>query len=147
VLNIKLVEQLREEESGVYGVGARFSYTKYPENRYTCSISFGCAPENVEKLTNSAFNEIKKLCETGPTQLDVDKVKAEDLRSIEVQLKENGFWLQYLVGQYMNNEKLEQILSLQEDLKKITPETLKIAANKYLSGENTIRLVLNPDKK
>jgi len=32
-------------------------------------------------------------------------------------------------------------------LKKLTPEALKVAANKYLSGDNFVRLVLYPEKK
>jgi len=146
VLNIKLIERLREEESGVYGVGSRASYTKYPQNRYTFSVSFGCAPENVEKLINSVLDEIKKIRDNGATQTDVEKVVAEDRRATEVQMKENGFWLSYLTSQFQNDESPEQILSYQESLKKITPEALKVAANKYLNGDNFVRLVLHPGK-
>jgi zinc protease len=146
VLNIKLIERLRENESGVYGVRSRASYNKYPQDRYSLSISFGCGPENVEKLINSTLDEIKKIRENGPLQVDVDKVLAEERRSTEVQLKENSFWLNYLTGQFQNNENPEQILSYQEALRKITPEALKAAANKYLSGDNFIRLVLYPEK-
>lgn len=147
VLNIKLIERLREDESGVYGVGSRASYSKYPENRYSFSIAFGCSPDNVEKLINSALDEVKKIRDNGPLQVDVEKVQAEERRVTEVQLKENGFWLGYLNGQFLNDENPEQILTYQEDLKKITPEALKVAANKYLSGDNFVRLVLYPDKK
>lgn len=146
VLNIKLIERLREDESGVYGVGSRVSYSKYPENRYSFSISFGCAPDNVEKLIGSVLDEIKKIRDNGATQVDVDKVVSEDRRVTEVQLKENGFWLSYLTNQFQNDENPEQILAYQEALKKITPEALKVAANKYLSGDNFVRMVLYPGK-
>ncbi len=147
ILDIKLIERLREDESGVYGVGTRASYSKYPENRYSFSIAFGCSPDNVEKLISSALDEVKKIRDNGPLQVDVEKVQAEERRVTEVQLKENGFWLGYLNGQFQNDENPEQILKYQEDLKKITPEALKVAANKYLSGDNYVRLVLYPDKK
>ncbi len=146
VLNIKLIERLREDESGVYGVGSRASYTKYPQNRYTFTVSFGCAPENVDKLINSVLDEIKKIKDNGATQTDVEKVVAEDRRVTEVQLKENGFWLNYLASQFQNDESPEQILSYEESLKKITPGALKVAANKYLTGTNLVRLVLYPGK-
>ena len=42
VLNIKLIERLREDEGGVYGVGAGASYSKYPRGRYSFNVSFGC---------------------------------------------------------------------------------------------------------
>ena len=147
VLNIKLIERLREDESGVYGVGSRASYSKYPQNRYSFTIAFGCSPDNVEKLIGSVLDEIKKIRDNGATQIDVEKMQAEERRVTEVQLKENGFWLGYLTGQFQNEENPEQILSYEEALKKITPEALKVAANKYLNGDNYVRLVLYPDKK
>jgi zinc protease len=146
VLNIKLIERLREEESGVYGVGARVGYNKFPQNRYSLTISFGCAPENVEKLIASALAVIDKVRQEGSAQLDVDKVLAEERRTTEVQLKENGFWLNYLVGQYLNEEDPDQVLSYMESLKKITIGSIKKAANTYLTGENFARLVLYPEK-
>ena len=64
-----------------------------------------------------------------------------------MQLKENSFWLSYLVNQYQNNEDPKLILNHLTALKAISPEVLKAAANKYLSGTNVIQLVLQPDKK
>jgi zinc protease len=55
--------------------------------------------------------------------------------------------LSYLVNQYQNNEDPKLILNHLTALKAISPEVLKAAANKYLSGTNVIQLVLQPDKK
>src|SRR5690606_2524328 len=41
VLSIKLLERLREDESGVYGTGASASYSKFPTGRYSFNIGFG----------------------------------------------------------------------------------------------------------
>lgn len=147
VLTIKLIERLREDEGGVYGAGAGASYSKYPQGRYTLNISFGCGPENVEKLIASTLDEINKVKKNGADAVDIQKFVAEERRSTETQLKDNGFWLGYLTGQVQNNEDPKQILSYLESLKKITPVSLKAAANKYLSGDNYIRLVLLPENK
>ncbi|NEU08845.1 insulinase family protein [Flavihumibacter sp. R14] len=147
VLTIKLIERLREDEGGVYGAGARSSYSKYPSGRYALNVSFGCGPENVEKLIASTLDEINKIKQNGAQSVDIEKFIAEERRSTETQLKDNGFWLGYLTGQIQNEEDPKQILSYLDSLKKITPETLKTAANKYLSGNNYIRLVLLPESK
>ena len=147
VLTIKLIERLREDEGGVYGVGARANYSKYPNGFYTINISFGCGPENVNKLIASTLDEINKIKQNGAQSVDIEKFVAEERRSTEIQLKDNGFWLGYLTGQVQNEEDPKQILGYMESLKKITPETLKAAANKYLSGNNYIRLVLLPENK
>lgn len=145
VLNIKLIERLREDEGGVYGVGARASYSKYPSGRYSMNIGFGCGPENVEKLIASVMDEIGKVKKDGAQAVDIQKFIAEERRTTETQLKDNGFWLGYLIGQYQNNEDPKDVLTYMDSLKKVTPQALKTAANKYLAGNNYIRLVLLPE--
>lgn len=147
VLSIKLIERLREDEGGVYGVGARASYTKHPQGRYSMTITFGSAPENVEKLINSTLDEINKIKQNGAQAIDLEKFIAEETRTTETQLKENGFWLNYINNQLQNEEDPKQVLTYLSSLKELTPAALKEAANKYLSGNNLIRLVLLPETK
>lgn len=147
VLQIKLIERLREEESGVYSPGARMSYSKYPRNRYSFTVAFGCAPENIDKLVAATLDEINKVKRNGAQAGDIEKFIAEERRSTETQLKQNGFWLGYLTGQYQNNESPVQVLTYLDSIKKISPDDLKDAASKYLSGSNLIKFVLLPEKK
>ena len=60
ILSIKLIEKLREEEAGVYGVGARGGLNKIPYGSYGFTISFPCGPENVTKLKDAALAEVQK---------------------------------------------------------------------------------------
>ena len=147
VLNIKLIERLREDEGGVYGVNAGASYSKFPVNRYSFSISFGCAPENVDKLIASTLDEINKIKTNGAVAIDIQKFVAEETRTTETQLKTNSFWLSNIVGSYQNGEDPKEVLTYVDSLKLITPESLKAASNTYLSGKNLIKFVLLPEKK
>ena len=147
VLTIKLIERLREDEGGVYGVGARASYTKFPKGRYTFNISFGCAPENVEKLISSTLDEINKIRVNGALASDIEKFIAEETRSTETQLKDNGFWLGYLTNQLQNEDEPKQVLTYLESLKELNPESLKATAQYRMSPDNFIRMVLLPEKK
>src|SRR5690606_22154073 len=61
VLSFKLLERLREEESGVYGTRARASTSKSPKGRYSFSVSFGTAVEKYESLIASALDEMNKV--------------------------------------------------------------------------------------
>lgn len=146
VLEIKLLEKLREEESGVYGVGASAAYAKYPVPRYTFRINFGCAPENVEKLIAKTQELISELKQKGALPADIAKFKAETRRETEVQLKDNQFWIGYLQNQYYNGDSPDEVLHENEQLNKVTVESTKAAANQYF-GSNYIRLVLMPEKK
>ena len=147
VLEIKLTEKLREEEGGVYTPGASGSYSKLPAQRYTFRISFGCAPENVDKLVGKTLDIVNEIRQKGADQKDIDKFKAESRRETELQLKDNNFWLGYLTNQYFNQDDPTEVLGEAEQLNKVTVESTKAAANKYLSGQNLIRFVLMPERK
>jgi zinc protease len=144
-LQIRLMERLREDESGVYTPSARINATKYPQGRFSLNISFGCAPQNADKLIASALDEVNKIKTSGPLQVNIDKFKAENQRTIETALKTNGFWLSYLSGQIQNHEKLDQVDSYSATLNQITVADVKEVANKYLSDKNFIKLVLLPE--
>ena len=144
-LEIRLLERLREEEGGVYTPSAQASSAKFPEARYTFGISFGCSPQNVEKLIASSLDEINKLKTVGPPQVNIDKLVAEDRRQRETSMKTNGYWLNYLNGRLQNGEDFKLMNSYDGILNKVSPATLKAAAQKYLSGKNYVRLVLMPE--
>jgi zinc protease len=144
-LEIRLLQRLREDESGVYSPGVQVNTTKLPQQRYSFLVHFGCAPQNVEKLIASTLDEIGKLKTDGPLQENVDKWRAEDRTSFEPQLKTNGFWLNYLAGQLQNSQPIEQISGYNALIDQVNPEGLKEMAQKYLNGDNYIRLVLMPE--
>jgi len=145
VLEIRLLQRLREDESGVYSPGVQENTTKLPQQRYSFLVHFGCAPQNVEKLIASTLDEINKLKTDGPLQENIDKWRAEDKTSFEPQLKTNDFWLGYLNGQLQNDLDLDQVNRYNNLLDAVKPGDVKTVAGKYLSGDNYIRLVLMPE--
>ncbi|HEK20943.1 M16 family metallopeptidase [Mucilaginibacter sp.] len=147
VLNIKLIERLREQESGIYSPGIKINYNKNPEARYTATINFTCASANVDKLIAATLDEINKIKQSGAQQTDIDKFKAEEARSTQVQLKQNVAWLGILSSAAQNNEDPEQILSHVKDLDNVTIQSVKETANKYLNTANLAKVILMPEKK
>jgi len=144
VLQIRMIERLREDESGVYSPSVRVSTEKFPQGRYTLVVSFGCAPQNADKLVASALDEIAKVRKDGPLQANIDKWRAEAKAGHETAVKTNGFWLSYLSGQIEDKEDLHEVDGYLEELDRVTVGRLRDAARKYLSGGNYIRLELMP---
>lgn len=147
VLQIKLIEALREEESGVYGVRVSQDVDKFPSGHYSFSIGFGCAPENVEKLVARSVAEMKKIRENGADPKDIEKFVAETKRKTEVAVKTNNFWINYIDENTFLDDDLDEILKEDQLLKSITVASTKTAANKYFSDDNFIKVVLMPEKK
>ncbi|HEX8277294.1 MAG TPA: insulinase family protein [Segetibacter sp.] len=145
VLEIRLREVLREDQGGVYSVGVGANINREPVNSYSVTISFGCAPENVDKLTRLVMEEIKNIKANGGTQTNVAKVIAEDTRGIQTTVKENSYWLYNLQDKYYYNENPKILLQDADMVKKLTVARTKEMANNYFSTENMIKIVLMPD--
>jgi zinc protease len=147
ILQIKMDERLREKESEVYSPGVRAGYKKIPNGRYSFTIYFECAPANVDKLISATLEEIDKIKQNGALPADVQKFAAQEARSTQTQLKENVFWAGYLGAASQNDQNQDDILKHVSDLGNVTVQSTKDAANKYLSGNNLIKLILMPEKK
>jgi zinc protease len=147
ILEIKILERLREKESGVYSPRVNVSYDNEPKSQYSVSISFSCASANVDKLIAAAIDEVKELQKNGASADDIQKFKAEEMRQLELQLRENGFWLGYLQDAYTNNEDPKKVLTYTNTLSQVNNASTKTAANKYLNEDNFIKLILLPEKK
>jgi len=144
VATIKVIEKLREDESGIYGGGARGGMSKVPYGVYNFSISFPCGPENADKLTKSAIAELQKLIEKGPEQKDLDKYKEGEYNDDKTNMKDNMYWMNQLTqNQYDGSDKYE-ILNYQDKVKALTVKDLQDVAKKYLT-KNRIVATLMPE--
>ena len=144
VLTIKLIEKLREEEGGVYGVGASGSIRKTPYGWYNMTISFPCGPENVEKLKAAALAQVETLINDGPTSEDLAKVKENLLLDRKEDLKDNRFWLNLLKDADYENENAGRVLNYDVRVSELTQEDLKKVAQKYLT-KGHITAIHNPE--
>jgi zinc protease len=147
ILDIKITERLREKESGVYSPGVDVSYNDEPKGNYSMSIYFSCATANVDKLIAAAIDEVSKLQQNGATAEDIQKFKAEEKRQLELQVRENGFWLGYLQDAYTTGKNPADILTYEKTLDQVSVASTKATANQYLKSSDFIKLILLPEKK
>jgi zinc protease len=147
VLQIKLIESLREEESGVYGVGVSEKTDKIPSGHYRYVVQFGCGPENVDRLVKRTLEEIEKLKNNGAEAKDIEKFVAETRRKNEVDIKTNDFWRGYIDNGVFYGEDLNDVFEEDKRLNEVTIASTKTAAKKYFNPDNYIKVVLMPEKK
>ncbi|MCB0312359.1 MAG: insulinase family protein, partial [Calditrichaeota bacterium] len=136
VLRIKLRETLREDKGGTYGVSVGANPARDPHPEYEFSISFGCAPERVDELTQLVFQQIDSLKQAGIDPSYVQKVQETQRRKNETDLKRNGYWLNVLEFYDSHQESLLGILETDDYIDRLTPETIRQAAGRYLNLEN-----------
>jgi zinc protease len=146
VLNIKLIEKLREDLAGIYGGGMFGALNKYPYGHFSLGASLPCGPENVDKLIKATLEEIQKMKTDGPAVEDLNKVKETWRQQHEVNLKENNYWARQLLQSIELGIDLQNVLSYEKRIDQLTPLDVKEAANKYLDMKNYTQIVLNPEK-
>jgi zinc protease len=145
ILQFKVLERLRETEGEVYSPSVQTSYNKNPKQRYAVTVSFGCAPGNVDHLISAVSEEMKLLSEKEIGADDIEKFKAAYQKNVELALKDNGFWLNYISGQYENNENILEVLDMEKNLNEVTPVNLKKTSTIFLSQKNMISFILLPE--
>ena len=145
VATIKVIEKLREDESGIYGGGARGGMTKVPYGMYQFSLQFPCGPENVDKLTKSAIVELQKFIDKGPEQKDLDKFKEGELNDDRTQLKENSYWLSNLANYQLEGGDRYEILNYEAKVKALTVKDLQNVAKKFLAKDRIVATLMPED--
>jgi zinc protease len=146
VLNIKIIEKLREEMSGIYGGGMNGAIINRPYNHYVINVTFPCGPENVDKLTAALFDIIKNAKEKGVEQKDLDKVKETLKKQNEDQMKENDHWLDVLTKSWIERENPNWIYVYSKKVAALTVQDMQETAKKYFDMDNYIKAVLDPEK-
>jgi len=143
LLDIRYIEVLREEMSGIYGMSVNLNLVRIPYPHLETVIYIPCSPENADKLTATALAEIEKIRTEGVKDEDLMKVKEGQRRDLEKNQKENGFWISSLVQIYQlaDPEYVSRQAGLIESL---TSENLKTAAS-AVDTKKYVRVVLYPE--
>jgi len=147
VFQTRLREALREELGGTYSVGVSAGYERIPKSEFTVEIGFGSDPGRAEALAKRVFEEIATFKAQGPTEKQVNDVKAALNRDFETNVKQNAYVLSQLAFKYEVGDAPETLLEIPSYYAKITAAGLQAAAKKYLDTTNYVKVVLMPEKK
>ncbi|MCU0240626.1 MAG: insulinase family protein, partial [Pyrinomonadaceae bacterium] len=147
LLTIKLIEILREEKGGVYGVGASGRMSKLPYEQFSFNINFPCGAENTESLIKATLDEIKKIQNGQIDEKDIAKVKEARIVRTKEEYKQNNYWLGVIYGNLTTNNQILTFEETQERINSINKEDMQKVAQKYLKLDKKLQFILMPEKK
>ncbi len=145
ILNMRLLEVIRENLGGTYTISAYPSTTPIPVQQYMVNIIYGCSPLRVDELRAAVTAEIEKLKEDIPQEY-LDKYKAAQLTTYNKGRKENSWYLSQLTDCAYYGKRFKDDTSFPDRLEKLTVKTLKKKAAKYFDTQNTISVILYPEQ-
>jgi len=147
ILEIRLREILREELGSTYSVGVGYRYTP-PYRGYAATVvSFGSAPENVDRMVAVVFEQVAKFKEEGPTPEEVAKVQELERRSVETGLKQNGYWLGSFVSLRLLGWDADRVLHRLDRIDTLTPKNLQDDFRLYFPEDNHTTISLLPENE
>jgi len=144
VLNIEVIETLREKMGGIYGGGFSGGIARRPYVHYNIAATVPCGPENVDKLTDALLDIIKNA-KSGIDQKNLDKVKETWKKQYGVNIKNNAYWHNNLSSAWIEKNNPEDILSYETNVDLLTTEDLRKAAVKYFDMNNYVTMLLYPE--
>jgi zinc protease len=147
ILQRRLLETIREELSGTYGINATPSYQRNPNPEYAITISFGSAPDRTEALIKRVFEEIETFKTNGPTEQQLSDEKETLLREFETNSKQNSYLLSQLSVRYEQGDDPAGVWMVPDYYKKIDKAMIQEAAKTYLNTKRYVEVMLFPEKK
>ena len=147
ILNIRIIEELREKIQGIYGGGTRAQFEKLPYSNYTFFLQLPCGPEKVDTLLFAANQEIQNLVRNGPSKENLEKVKQQWKEKYKVDIKENGTWLSQLESFYFPGSNPDYLINYEKYVNALTQKDVQDAAKLFFSTNNVVTGILLPEKK
>ncbi len=147
LLEMKLLENLREALGGTYSVSASGSLSKYPNPEYQFAIDFGSSPDKADLLWQTIKAVIDTVKANGATPAELQKVREQQVRLQEVREKENGYWAGNIAARTENGEDPRGLVTYTRDyIEKLSSEQIRDAARRYLNMARYARFVLLPER-
>ncbi|MFL6672575.1 MAG: M16 family metallopeptidase, partial [Massilia sp.] len=144
VMNIRIVDVLREKLGLIYGGGMGRALNRIPYPHYSVAATLPTGPEKVDKVIAATFAEIERIKAEGPDPADLDKVKRNWRQNYRRALRENGYWLQRLQASELDGTDPARILASETEADALTVDEVKAAAKRYFNTDNYVQVVLNP---
>ncbi len=146
ILSTRLLEEIREKESGVYTIGAYPRMSAEPYGNYMIYIFFSTDPQREAELTAKIFDIIKSLQNDGLNDVDLQKAKEKQKRELETNLKENNYWLRLIMdceSEFISDKDFANYNNLIENT---TIPSLKDAFNKFINLNKHYKVALLPEE-
>jgi zinc protease len=144
ILELALRDILREELGQTYTVSVGLAQAPPQTGGGHIEVSFGAAPENIDKMTARVLQEVRRFREEGPTEAQLNTVKETARRNYETSLKTNAYWLNRFKAVQMYRQDPAIIATRVERINALTVASVKAAFDAYFPLDRTTTVTLLP---
>ncbi len=147
VMNIKIIEEMREKIQGIYGGGTFSSVDKVPYPAYQFVLQLPCGPEKVDTLLKEYHKELTSIAAKGPGQGYLEKVKKQWLEGYRTDMKTNEFWLTKLGQLDLKETTAERFINWEKYVNQLKATDVQSAAKIVKSAPTKLTAIQMPERK
>lgn len=135
-MSMLYTETVREDEGGAYGVPVSASLSEYPEEIAVVQIQLPTAPDKLDRMMQIVYDGVEKICNEGPSEDYLQKIKEYMVRSHAENLKKNGYWMNQMVN--LTRFNTDYVTGYDEAVQSITTADVKELAQKIFKSGNRL---------
>lgn len=147
IMEIKMLEKIREEMGGVYSPMLNIEVEPYPKGMAVFMVMFGCDPLRADTLTEAVMAEMRHIMTEGPDEMVLEKVRELKKRNFESMSQKNEAWLLWIKNADYSAFDLNGLTAEAQAQKaaSMTAKKIQKAVKKYFGKMVYTRVVLEPD--
>ncbi|MGL4688218.1 MAG: M16 family metallopeptidase, partial [Fusobacteriaceae bacterium] len=144
LLNIYLIEDIREDISGVYSIYSQsnLEYANHGENNLI--IRFSCSPSRVEEIIKATKTVVNNLALGNYDEKKLLNIIENYKLTYETELNNNEFWYQYIYKKSLEDNDYS-ILSPEEYKELVTYKNLLNFSKENILNQNNFEFILKPE--
>lgn len=145
ILQARLEQSLREDLGETYSVSVGHSTSGRAPGGETVLVSFGCAPEHVDRLVQTTLEAVRRLREEGPSTTEIAREQEIERRSLEVSEKQNRAWLAELSTFHQLGWDPLRIARRRERIERLAPTELRETCRRQFPLDRYTVVTLAPE--
>ena len=146
VLEMRLMDIIREEMGGSYGVSVHSTDTQPVPGYGMVQIVFGSAPDTVDTLVAAVMDEVTRLRQEGPSDEDLQKVKEIEKRTLETSARNNSYWVNSMRTVHALGWDVAGIARRQERTESLSRDNVHAAFTRFFPPDRYTQVTLLPEE-
>ena len=145
VMNITIIEEMREKIQGIYGGGTQVQFSKLPVGNFQFVLQLPCGPAKVDTLVSTFRHQLQELAVKGVDTGYISKVQKTWIEQYRVNSKKNEYWLSALEDIHQGELSPDRLINAEKYYQAFTASDVKKAANLLLNAKGRMIAVQLPE--
>ena len=145
VMNITIIEEMREKIQGIYGGGTNIEVSKLPVGSYQFVLQLPCGPAKVDTLISTFTAQLQTLATSGVDTSYIFKVKKAWIEKHREDMKKNEFWLGALQDVHLGERSAEYVVNAEKYYNAFSVNDVKKAASILMKSKGRMLAIQMPE--